>query len=109
MDITTVQSIKLAIMAATDLSRDALHVYAGLAACLVACVVFRRTLHSPVPLCAALAVAVSVELLDLRDDLATFGYWRSAASLHDIVNTIFWPFVLFVLARGTSVFGVQKK
>ena len=108
MDITTVQSIKLAIMAATDLSRDALHVYAGLAACLVACVVFRRSLHSLVPLSAALAVAVFVELLALRDDLATFGYWRLGASLHDIVNTIFWPFVLFALARWTSVFGSGK-
>jgi hypothetical protein len=109
MEITTVQSIKLAIMAATDLSRDALHIYAGLTACLAASLIFRRPLRSLVPLSAAIAIAVFVEMLDLRDDLVTFGYWRLKASLHDIVNTIFWPLVLFVLARGTSVFGMQKK
>lgn len=96
-------------MAATDLSRDALHVNAGLTAFLVASIVLRRPLRSLVPLSAAIAVAVFVEMLDLRDDLATFGYWRSSASLHDIANTVFWPFVLFALARWTSFFGAANK
>lgn len=108
METTTVQSIKLAIMVATDLSRDALHVYAGLTAFLVASIVFKRPLRSLVPLSAAIAVAVFVELLDLRDDLATFGHWRVTASLHDIANTVFWPFILFAFARWTSVFGRGK-
>ena len=32
MDISTTQSLKLAIVSATGLSRDALHIYVGMAA-----------------------------------------------------------------------------
>jgi hypothetical protein len=109
METTVVQSIKLAVMAATDLSRDALHVHAGLIAYVGMCIVFRRPLRSFAPLFAAVAVAVFLELLDLRDDLATFGRWRVGASLHDIVNTAFWPFVLFSLARWTAVFRRSRE
>ena len=54
---------------------------------------------------AALAVAMTGELLDMRDDIASLGYWRWGASLHDIANTVFWPAVLAALARWSSVLG----
>lgn len=31
--------------------------------------------------------------LDAQDDIATFGYWRWEASMHDVSNTSFWPTV----------------
>lgn len=103
MEPTTFQSIKLAIIAITSLSRDALHVYVGMAVFLAAALVFRRPLRAWLPLLAVVAVALLVEAVDLRDDLATRGRLRWIASTHDIVNTVFWPAVLMVLARFTRL------
>ena len=105
MEPTTFQSIKLAIIAASQLSRDALHVYVGLATFLVAAFVFRRSIRSYLPLLAVLVVAMLVEAVDLRDDLITRGHMRWLASTHDLLNTLFWPTVLLLLARHTRWFG----
>ena len=66
--------------------------------------VVRKPARSLVPFCTVLLAAVAVELLDMRDDLATFGHWRWLASAHDIANTVFWPGVLVALSRRTRVF-----
>jgi hypothetical protein len=81
MEPSAVQAIKMAIVGASGLSKDALHIYVGL------------------------AVAMAGELLDMRDDIASLGYWRWSASLHDMANTVFWPAVLAALARWSSVLG----
>jgi hypothetical protein len=62
-------------------------------------------LRSWLPWFAVLIVAVIVEVVDLRDDLLTRGRLRWLASTHDIVNTLFWPSVLLLLARWTTLFG----
>lgn len=100
------QSLKISIMTATGLSRDALHVHVGLAVFLAAVVVLRRPLRSVLPWLVVLAVAVAGELLDLRDDVSTTGEWRSRDSLRDIVNTVLWPTVLLLAARFTSLLRV---
>jgi hypothetical protein len=105
MEPSAVQAIKMAIVGASGLSKDALHIYVGLAVALAACTVLRRPLGSWTPVLAALAVAMAGELLDMRDDIASLGYWRWSASLHDMANTVFWPAVLAALARGSSVLG----
>lgn len=56
------------------------------------------------PLLIVVLVACIGEVLDMRDDISSPGYWRWAASLHDIVNTSFWPFVLYFFACRTSAF-----
>lgn len=61
--------------------------------------VFRRPLRSLIPWLAVLVVAVLLEMGDLRDNLMTMGHWDWASSLHDVVNTLFWPTVLWLLAR----------
>jgi len=99
METSAVQSIKLAIVAATGLSKDALHIYVGLAVFLAAAVVLRKPLRSIVPWLVIVAMAIAGEVLDMRDDVASLGYWRWGASLHDIINTIFWPTVLFLIAK----------
>lgn len=100
METSAVQAIKLAIVGLTGLSRDALHIHVGLGTYFLAHVLFRGTAwHSTRALLAVAAVACAGELLDLRDDLRTFGVWRWSASLHDVVNTAFWPLVLFAAAR----------
>lgn len=100
-----VQAIKLAIVSATGLSKDTLHVYVGLAVFLAAAFVLRRTLRSPLPWLVALVIAALGEIVDMRDDISSLGYWRWAASTHDIVNTIFWPTVLFCMARFSRLLG----
>lgn len=105
METSTVQSIKLAIISTTGLSKDALHIYVGLAIFLVAAIVLRKPLRSVVPWLLVLAVVVAGELVDMRDDILSLGYWRWGASVHDILNTLFWPTVLLLLARFGVLFS----
>ena len=42
-------------------------------------------------------IAVLLEILDIKDDLGSLGYVRWAASIHDLLNTIFYPIVLVAL------------
>ena len=109
METSTVQLAKLIIIQASGLSQDALHVYVGLAVFLVAAALLRRPLRSIVPLLLVVIVASVGELLDMRDDIVSFGYWRWGASLHDVLNTLFWPTVLFLLARFDIFFKAPKK
>ena len=99
MATSAVQSIKLAVVSATGLSKDALHIYVGLAVFLVIALLSRKGLASWRAWVAVLVVAVCGELLDMRDDLVGAGHWRWRASLHDVINTCFWPTILLVLAR----------
>lgn len=105
MEVTAVQSIKRVILQLTGLSRDALHVYAGMAVFLLATAALRKHLRSPLPLLAVCLLAAGMEALDARDDLLTFGYWRAGASLHDVINTMSWPAIIFVMARFTRLFS----
>ena len=81
------------------MSKDALHIYAGLTIMLVIVVILRRPIGSIYPLLAVVVVSIIGELFDMRDDLSSFGQWRWEASVHDIVTTAFWPAVLMFLAR----------
>jgi hypothetical protein len=99
MQLSSVQSLKLAIASAVGLSKDALHVYVGLTVLFASAILMRKPVRSILPWLATLAVAVAIELLDMRDDILSLGRWRWKASLHDVLNTIFWPSVLLVLAR----------
>ena len=105
MDPTTFQSVKLGIMSVTGLDRDALHVYAGLSTLFISALVFRKPLRSWLPWLLVLAVAVAVELVDLRDDWVTRRRLQWGGSVHDIWNTLFWPSVILLLARCTKLFG----
>lgn len=109
MQTSTFQNIKLFIVSATDLSKDALHIYAGLAIFIIAAIIFRKSLKSITPWLAVLFFAVIAELIDMRDDLISSGYWRWGASVHDILNTLFWPSVIFILARLGVLFSAPDK
>lgn len=98
METSTVQAIKLAIVGATGLSKDALHIHVGLAVYGCAALALRGRARPIVPLLAVVLLACLGELLDMRDDLLSLGHWRWGASLHDVVNTSFWPAVLCFLA-----------
>jgi hypothetical protein len=99
METSWYQATKLFLVSALGLSRDALHIYVGLGVYFVVAILPRRPLSSFVPLAAALLPALAGEALDLRDDVRSLGYWRWQASLGDVLNTTFWPFVIWLLAR----------
>lgn len=102
MDTSVVQTAKLAIVGATGLSKDALHIYVGLAVYLASRFVFRKQPHAFGPVVLVLLVACLGEALDMRDDILSLGHWRWGASLHDVINTAFWPVVLHLLTSQTS-------
>jgi len=110
MEPTAFQAVKAAILTFTELGRDALHVYIGLAILILSAWVLRKPLRSLFPWFLVLVIATGAELLDLRDDMATTGIPRWGASLHDIVNTLFWPTVILLLARRGLLFhGAGKQ
>jgi hypothetical protein len=103
METSWYQAAKLVLESALGLSRDALHVHVGLAVFVVAVLVLRKPPHSPIPLAVVFLAAVMGEGLDLRDDLRSLGYWRWKDSVGDVVKTVFWPLVLWALARWRAI------
>lgn len=109
MEISVVQAIKLTLVQTTGLPKDALHIYVGLATLFVAAAIARRSVSAWLPLMAVLVLTVIGELVDLNDDLDYLGYWRWRDSIFDIGNTMFWPLIIFVLARHSTLFQRQIK
>lgn len=105
MAMSAFQGFKHEIVQFASLSKDALHVYVGLAVFLLGAALARKGLRSVVPLIAVLAIALLGELLDVRDELRRHGRILAGESLRDIVNTVFWPLVLWLLARYSRLFG----
>lgn len=98
------QGLKLTIMHYTHLEKDALHIYVGLILLLVGVGVFKLSIRSVKPLFLVLFFAVLGELIDRRDNIVDLGYWRWQDSVHDIINTLFWPTILVLMARFTTLF-----
>lgn len=92
------QDLKYFLITSTGLSKDALHIYIGLTVFFLAALLTRRPLRAWLPLLVVVVAAFVGEALDLKDDLFQIGKWRWKAALHDIVNTVFWPFVIWLLA-----------
>ena len=102
-DSSFVQALKLDIVGFTGLSKDALHIYVGIGVWLLAAALFRRSITTLRPWLVALIVACGIEAFDAFDDWVQLGHWRWRASLHDVINTMFWPTVLALLARYTRL------
>lgn len=90
--------VKLVAMEATNLSRDALHIFGGLGGQILAAVLLRRTLASPLPWLVVLLVELANEWFDL-----TYETWRDRpmwpGSIHDIWVTMLVPTLLLLLTR----------
>lgn len=93
------QLMKLDILSTVHLSRDAVHIYVGLLCLLLYVIVFRKRIDSWLSLLPVVLLALLMESLDLHDDLQALGHFRWGASLHDIINTLFWPFVIVTLFK----------
>ncbi len=79
----------------TGASDTLIHVHAGMFVLLVARVITRRTLGTFVPLSVVIVAALANEILDYLHQ----GRLIMPDALYDILNTIFWPFVLMVGIR----------
>ncbi|WP_260483425.1 hypothetical protein [Sphingomicrobium flavum] len=86
---------KYEISQATGASESLLHVHIGLALFIASALVFRRQLRSPLPLFIVLLFAVLNEAIDYLGGFEA----PPGEPIIDIANTLFWPAILFVIAR----------
>ena len=103
MAMSAFQSMKHEIVQLASLSKDAAHIYVGMTVFLVGTALAQKGLRSLWPLLSVLALATLGEALDARDDFHKYGHWRVMASVHDLFNTMFWPTMLWLLARYSRV------
>jgi hypothetical protein len=98
--MSSFQSAKTWLVELMGLSKDALHIYVGLTVFLLTALIFRLPLRDWRPLAAVFLVAVAGEIWDLFERLGPGDppFW--ASNWHDIWNTMFWPLMLFLLARS---------
>jgi hypothetical protein len=99
MHTSTYQLLKIHVLSFFDLTKDAMHIYIGLSALLLWVLFTRKSLGLMKNLIPVLIVAILMEAFDLRDDFTSFGHFRWSASLHDILNTVFWPAVIVLLFK----------
>lgn len=97
------QSSKLTAIGWTGLSKDALHIYVALGLFLGSALLFRWSLKSWKPWAVVLAAALAGEAWDIRDRIVGGVPLQFAGNWHDIWNTMFWPTVIVILARGTRL------
>ncbi|MFZ5703421.1 MAG: hypothetical protein ACOY4P_18920 [Pseudomonadota bacterium] len=90
---------KMWIVAATDLSKDALHIYFGLALFLLVRFAWRGRGGWIAAWLAVLALACGGEALDLVVEYGAARVQPDDAHWHDIWNTMFWPTVLALVGR----------
>ena len=83
----------------TVLSSDALFIYAGLIIYFVVAAIHKRQLRSHIAIIVTVVFAFVIEIFNARADIFGRGYWRIWDSIHSIVNMIFWPYVIWAMAR----------
>jgi hypothetical protein len=93
------QATKLALLDATGLAKDALHIYFGLALFLAVRLLWRWRWGWVAAWVAVLALAMGVEWLDLRAEDAKGALQPDQAHWHDVWNTMFWPTILALVGR----------
>jgi hypothetical protein len=101
--MSPLQSVKFWLVENVHLAKDALHIYVGLIVFLGSAALFRWPLRSWKPWAAVLVVTLAGEAWDMIDRLrggitqSPDGNWK------DVWNTMFWPTILFMLARYTTI------
>lgn len=86
---------KVALGETTGMSENLVHVHAGLAIFVVTALLLRKRMRSLIPLAVVIALAVLNEAVDYLYGIK----WDYMSSGMDLINTILWPIVLFLLAR----------
>ena len=97
------QSTKIFLSEVTSLGKDALHIYVGLAVMLLVVVALKKPLSDWRPIAAVALASVAGEIWDVIDTFSHGGTPKWTANWKDVWNTMFWPTILFGLARFTKV------
>lgn len=90
------------------LSKDAIHIHVGFLCLAFYLVLSRKKLSSFIVLLPGFCLSLIMEILDLRDVYVYGGPLQLGASLHDILNTNFIPFILVVLAKTRRIHIYEK-
>ena len=93
------QQFKVVMLGFTGLGKDALHIYAGMGLFLFVRLMWRWRGGWMLAWLAVLAMACTVEWIDMKAEGAADALQPDAAHWHDIWNTMFWPSVLLLVGR----------
>lgn len=88
----------------TGVTRDALHTQLGLAIFFSVALLLRQKAHQGWPIGVTVVAAVLSEVFDYGRDVARYGVWDRSGSVHDIINTVFWPLIIYLMVRSGIVF-----
>ena len=99
------QDIKTHIVSFTGLERDALHIYVGIGVFLITSLLFKNHRYRwLIALFVVIAAASMGEVLDRHDQLIIDKRWYWQGSVHDIVNTCFFPTLFTLILTFTHFF-----
>lgn len=99
------QDIKTHIVSFTGLEKDALHIYVGIAVFLITSLLFKNHRYRWfIALFTVIAAASMGEVLDRHDQLIISKHWYWQGSVHDIVNTCFFPTLFTLILTFTHFF-----
>lgn len=87
------------LVTASDLGKDALHIYFGLALFMLVRLAWRWRGGWVAAWLAVLVMACGGEWLDMTAEFNNAAIQPDAAHWHDIWNTMFWPTVLLLVGR----------
>jgi len=91
------QQFKVVMLGFTGLGKDALHIYAGMGLFLFVRLIWRWRGGWILAWLAVLAMACTVEWIDMKAEAANSALQPDAAHWHDIWNTMFWPTILLLV------------
>ena len=87
-------------------TEDLLHLHAGLIIFFASALLFRRRMRSRVPIALVYVFAFANELIDLASPDPKPGGFEPTV---DILNTVVWPTLLFLLARRRGRAGHPER
>lgn len=95
-------SAKQDLATALGATQDLLHVHAGLIIFFAAALFLRHRMRSRAPIALVYLFAFGNEVIDAYSPAGGATQWGAVV---DILNTIFWPTLLFLLARRRAKAG----
>lgn len=104
--LTKYSEMKSALGDYLSASEALLHLHAGLLIFFISSLLFRRRMRSLVPIGLVYAFAIGNEIIDvLTPDYVA----NSFGAFVDILNTVAWPTLLFLLARRRLLGGKGRQ
>lgn len=98
---------KIHLVSALGINADACHIYVGLILFVLAAVVFRKRGVRTWMLIPVIVSAILGEVFDAQHQLNVLGYWEWDKSIHDILNTVLMPVVLYCLLKLRLLTGID--